>query len=172
MGMTVEIDGSAVGFGRIHLPSGGDVRVGPFLLRILPTAAGSEDVSIDIERAEDDATLEKVDVRRFALASVMPGKRRMAWISAILVLGIFLAWPIWSFYQGRTEAGALRPGLSSGPDVECRGRCRAATPRSSTIARPATSSPSSRSATRIARPATPTSTTMPIRAGCSAPTPI
>src|SRR3954467_10460970 len=27
MGLTVEIDGSAVGFGRIHLPSGGDIRV-------------------------------------------------------------------------------------------------------------------------------------------------
>src|SRR3954465_5206104 len=48
MGMTIEIDATAVGFGRIHPHSGGDVRVGPFLLRILPTPAGSEDVSIDI----------------------------------------------------------------------------------------------------------------------------
>ena len=82
MGLTVEIDGSAVGFGRIHLPSGGDIRVGPFLLRVMPTAAGSKDVAIDVERAEDDAVREKVDLRRFALASVMPGKRPMAWISA------------------------------------------------------------------------------------------
>jgi hypothetical protein len=110
MGLTVEIDGSAVGFGRIHLPSGGDMRVGPFLLRVMPTAAGSHDVSIDIERAEDDAVLEKVDLRRFALASVMPGKRPMAWISAVLILGIFLAWPIWSFYQGRTEAARYAQG--------------------------------------------------------------
>jgi hypothetical protein len=110
MGMTIEIDGSAVGFGRIHLHSGGDIRVGPFLLRVLPTPAGSADVSIDIERAGDDAALEKVDVRAFSLATVMPGKRGMAWISAILVLAIFLAWPIWSFYQGRTEAARYAQG--------------------------------------------------------------
>ena len=104
MGMTIELDGSAVGFGQIHLHSGGDIRVGPFLLRVLPTPIGAEDVSIDIERAEDDAAAEKVDVRSFALASVMPGKRPMAWVLAALVLALFLAWPIWSFYQGRTEA--------------------------------------------------------------------
>jgi len=110
MGLTIEIDGSAVGFGRIHLPSGGDVRVGPFLLRILPKAAGSADVAIDIERAEDDAVLEKVDLRRFQLSSVMPGKRPMAWISVLLILGIFMAWPIWSFYQGRTESARYAQG--------------------------------------------------------------
>src|SRR3954464_3112205 len=74
MGMTIEIDGSAVGFGRIHLHSGGDIRIGPFLLRVLPTPVGSPDVSIDIERGDDDATLEKIDVRPFGLLSVMPGE--------------------------------------------------------------------------------------------------
>ena len=72
--------------------------------------SAAEDVSIDIERAEDDAAAEKVDVRRFALASVMPGKRPMAWVLAVLVLAIFLAWPIWSFYQGRTEAARYAQG--------------------------------------------------------------
>jgi hypothetical protein len=110
MGLTVEIDGSAVGFGRIHLPSGGDIRVGPFLLRVMPVPAGSRDVAIDIERAADDAEAEKIDVRRFALASVMPGKRPMAWIAVILILGIFLAWPIWSFYSGRSEAAHYAQG--------------------------------------------------------------
>src|SRR3978361_1856032 len=80
MGLTVEIDGSAVGFGRIHLPSGGDIRVGPVLLRIRPKAAGIPEVSIDSERGEDDAVLEKIALRRLQLASVMPGKRPMAWI--------------------------------------------------------------------------------------------
>jgi hypothetical protein len=110
MGMTIELDGSAVGFGQIHLHSGGDIRVGPFLLRVLPTPIGAEDVSIDIERAEDDAAAEKVDVRNFGLASVMPGKRPMAWGLAVLVLALFLAWPIWSFYQGRTEAARYAQG--------------------------------------------------------------
>src|SRR3954464_409690 len=104
MGMTIEIDGSAVGFGQVHLHSGGDIRVGPFLLRVLPTPVGSPAVWIDMERGEDDATLEKIDVRRFGLVSVMPGKRPMAWALALFVLALFLAWPIWSFYQTRTEA--------------------------------------------------------------------
>ncbi|MEA3028968.1 MAG: hypothetical protein QOG13_293 [Sphingomonadales bacterium] len=110
MGMTIEIDGSAVGFGQIALHAGGDIRVGPFLLRILPTPAGVADVSIDIERGEDDALAEKVDVSRFALAAVMPGKRRIAWVSALLIFGLFLAWPIWSFYQGRSEAARYAQG--------------------------------------------------------------
>ncbi|HEV2817356.1 MAG TPA: cytochrome c3 family protein [Allosphingosinicella sp.] len=104
MGLTVEIDGSAVGFGQVHLHSGGDIKVGPFLLRVLPTPHGAVDVAIDIERAEDDAAAEKIDVRDFGLASVMPGKRLMAWGLVALVLALFLAWPIWSFYQGRAEA--------------------------------------------------------------------
>ena len=41
MGMTIEIDGSAVGFGQIDLHSGGDIRVGPFLLRVLPTPSSA-----------------------------------------------------------------------------------------------------------------------------------
>ncbi|MBV8779010.1 MAG: cytochrome C, partial [Alphaproteobacteria bacterium] len=109
-GLTIEIDGVATSFGQIALPSGGDIRVGPFLLRIMPVPAGTHDIAIDIERAEDDAVAEKVDVRRFALASVMPGKRPMAWVLVILVLGLTLAWPIWSFYQGRSDADHYAQG--------------------------------------------------------------
>jgi len=111
MGMTIEIDGDTTGFGQMNLHSGGDIRIGPFLLRILPTAAGTDDVSIDLERAADDAAAEKTDVSRFALASVMPGKRPMAWASVLLVLGFFLAWPIWSFYQNRSEADRYAQGF-------------------------------------------------------------
>src|ERR1051325_2190472 len=32
-GLSIELDGVATGFGQIALPSGGDIRVGPFLLR-------------------------------------------------------------------------------------------------------------------------------------------
>ena len=34
----------------------------------------------------------------------------MAWGLAVLVLAIFLAWPIWSFYQGRAEAARYAQG--------------------------------------------------------------
>jgi hypothetical protein len=110
-GMTIEIDGDTTGFGQLNLHSGGDIRVGPFLLRILPTPAGSDDVSIDIERADDDSASEKTDVGRFALASVMPGKRPMAWTFVILILALFLAWPIWSFYQNRSESARYAQGF-------------------------------------------------------------
>jgi hypothetical protein len=101
MGLTVELNGSATGFGHINLHQGGDIRIGPFLLRVMPTPAGVDDVSIEVERSGDDAEAEALDVSRFALASVMPGKRPMAWISVALVLAVFLAWPIWSFYANR-----------------------------------------------------------------------
>ncbi|HST35706.1 MAG TPA: cytochrome c3 family protein [Allosphingosinicella sp.] len=106
MGLSVEINGSATGFGHLNVHQGGDIRIGPFLLRVLPTAAGVDDVSIEVERGEDDAASEKIDVSRFALASVMPGKRPMAWLSVALVLAVFLAWPIFSFYANRGSDGA------------------------------------------------------------------
>ena len=109
-GLSIELDGVATGFGQIALPSGGDIRVGPFLLRVMPQPAGTQDISIDIERAEDDAIAEKVDLRRFQLSSVMPGKRPMAWALVILVLGLTLAWPMWAFYSGRTERAHYAQG--------------------------------------------------------------
>ena len=44
-GLTIEIDGVATSFGQIALPSGGDIRVGPFLLRVMPVPAGTHDVA-------------------------------------------------------------------------------------------------------------------------------
>ena len=98
-GLTIEIDGSAAQFGQIDLAGGGTIKVGPFQLRVLPQEMGSEDAAIDIERADTDAAEEKFDTRRFALAAAMPGKRPIAWTLAVLVLGLFLVWPIWAFYQ-------------------------------------------------------------------------
>jgi hypothetical protein len=109
-GLSIEIDGVATGFGQIALASGGDVRVGPFLLRVMPVPGGTQDIAIDVERGEDDAVTEKIDVRRFALASVMPGKRPMAWVLVILVLGLTLAWPMWAFYNGRSEQAHYAQG--------------------------------------------------------------
>lgn len=100
-GLTVEIDGAATQFGQIDLSTGGTVKVGPFLLRILASEMGSDDVAIDVARADIDAEEDRFDTRRFALATVMPGKRAVAWTLGILVIGVFLAWPIYSFYAQR-----------------------------------------------------------------------
>jgi hypothetical protein len=104
-GLTLEIDGSVTQFGQIDTTAGGTIKIGPFRLRVLPQEMGSDDVAIDVERADMEEAEDKFDTRRFALASVMPGKRPIAWTLAIVVLGMFLAWPIWAFYsQQREEA--------------------------------------------------------------------
>ena len=110
-GLTIEIDGSVTQFGQIDVASGGTVKVGPFRLRVLPQEMGSDDVAIDVERADADEAEEKFDTRRFALASVMPGKRPIAWTLAILVLGLFLVWPIWSFYAQQQDRAAYAQGF-------------------------------------------------------------
>src|SRR5688572_20015491 len=99
-GLTISLDGSNTQFGQIDVGIGGVIRIGPFQLRVLPQEMGSEDVAIDVEQARDDeAEEEKFDSRRFALASVMPGKRSISWVLVAMVLGVFLAWPIWAYYN-------------------------------------------------------------------------
>ncbi len=105
-GLTVDIDGSNTQFSQIDLTTGGTIRIGPFRLRVSPQEMGSEDVAIDVERSEPGEEDERFDQRRFALASVMPGKRAIAWSLTIAVIGLFLAWPIWAFYsqeRGRAD---------------------------------------------------------------------
>src|SRR6478672_4979256 len=114
-GLTIEIDGSVTQFGQIDLATGGAVKVGPFLLRILPPEIGSEDVPIDIQRADTEEAEDRFDTRRFALQSVMPGKRTISWVLTVLVLAIFLVWPIVSFYQNRGSADRMAMGFH--PDV-------------------------------------------------------
>ena len=111
MGMSIELDGSNTQFGQIDLAIGGTVKIGPFLLRIMPPELGGEDVPIVIQRADADAVTDKFDTRRFALQSVMPGKRPMAWTLTLLVLAIFLVWPIVSFYQNRDQADRMAGGF-------------------------------------------------------------
>lgn len=105
-GLTVEIDGHVTQFGQIDLSTGSTIRIGPFRLRVLPQEMGSEDVSIDVVRSEPGEEDERFDQRRFAMASVMPGKRAIAWTLTLAVIGLFLAWPIWAFYsqeRGRAD---------------------------------------------------------------------
>jgi hypothetical protein len=102
--LQVELDGRKVGSGAISLGTGGEIRIASHLLRVLPAAHGAEEIAIDVERITDaGAGADKADARRFALAAVMPGKRPLSWVLAALVLGLFVAWPIWTFYESRAE---------------------------------------------------------------------
>ena len=108
-GLSVELNGRKVATGPIDLATGGDVRIASHILRFMPMAHGAEDVDVAIERVtEGEARLDKPDERLFSLASVMPGKRPLAWLLAAIVLAIFLAWPIWTFYGREGEADPSR----------------------------------------------------------------
>src|SRR5690606_6809117 len=98
-GTTIEIDGATTQGGQIDLTTGGTIRIGPFRLRVSAQEMGSDDVAIDVERADTEEEEERFDPRRFALAAVMPGKRPIAWVSVLAILLLFLVWPIWSFHS-------------------------------------------------------------------------
>lgn len=100
-GLGVELNGRKVSAGTIELGTGGELRIASHLLRILPTAADSDTVSIEVERVGESAKdeLARVDTARFSLVSVMPGKRITAYALIALVLGIFLVWPIWVYSE-------------------------------------------------------------------------
>jgi len=111
MGMTLEIDGSTTQFGHIDLTTGGTIKIGPFLLRVMAAELGADDVAIDITRADDEDESDRFDTRRFALQSVLPGKRATAWTLTLAVLALFLAWPIWSFYANRSGEDRMAQGF-------------------------------------------------------------
>ncbi|WP_324749821.1 cytochrome c3 family protein [Sphingomonas sp. LY54] len=109
-GLYVELDGrKKVRSGTIELPAGGDIRIGSHLLRVMPAAIGAEEVAIVMEKVPVGEADRRPDADRlFSLSAVMPGKRKTAWIGALAVLALFLAWPVWSYYQQRQDREAAR----------------------------------------------------------------
>ena len=97
-GFSIELNGRKRAEGTIELTAGGDVRIASHLLRVLPAPAGSDEVSIDVQRVEEGETKQdRTDARLFSLSSVLPSKRAAAWVFVFLMLGLFLAWPIKSY---------------------------------------------------------------------------
>ena len=110
-GLTFELDGRKVAAGVVDLATGGDVRIASHALRFMPAAADA-DVDVAVERVTEGehGELVRADERRFSLVSVMPGKRPLAWALALLVLGLFLAWPVWTIYEGdQRDASRFHP---------------------------------------------------------------
>ncbi|HEX8191857.1 MAG TPA: cytochrome c3 family protein [Allosphingosinicella sp.] len=112
-GLSLELDGRSVGGGTIWLGQGGDLRIGSHILRFMPADERSPDIEVAVERVtEGEAPLGKADERRFSLASVMPGKRLLAWLLAAAVLVVFLAWPVNDYYQRREGRQAAAQGYN------------------------------------------------------------
>ncbi len=91
---------------RVNVAQGATVRIGGHALTI---AAGEGDEKgktvITVERvgAISNASEEKEEAHVFSLAAVLHGKRRMAWASVLLVLAVFLIWPLTSIYTQPTD---------------------------------------------------------------------
>jgi hypothetical protein len=98
-GLTVELNGRKANSGIIELATGGDILIASHVLRFLPTPAGSDEIAVNVERTtEGEVKLDKGAESRFALAGVLPSKRLAAWVGALLVLALALAWPIKTYY--------------------------------------------------------------------------
>jgi hypothetical protein len=112
-GLSLELNGRSVKFGRFEVSAGGDIRIASHLLRVMPGSPDDEDVAIDVEKVtEGEAKLGVADDRLFSLTSVMPGKRATAWAFTLAVLALFLAWPIKSFYD-RQRAQEQLPTMAA-----------------------------------------------------------
>jgi predicted CXXCH cytochrome family protein len=104
-GLWVELNGRKTSSGGIDPASGGDILVGGHVLRFMPAPAGSDEIAVAVERTtEGEVKLDKSSERLFTLAPVLPGKRILAWLLALLVLGVGLAWPIKASYDRRQRA--------------------------------------------------------------------
>ena len=92
--------------------TGGEFVFGTYRLSFAPEAAGEDGPKLicTVSRGERSEGARDA-VRAFALSSVLPGKRAMAWLALATVLIVFLAVPIWSHLNRADRA----PG-ANGPD--------------------------------------------------------
>jgi hypothetical protein len=104
-GVTVHLNGRKTARGAVALATGGELRIASHLLRFMPAAAGSDEIRVDVERVtEGGVKLDRSAERLFSLASVMPGKRPLAWLLTLLVLTLCLAWPIKAYHDRQQKA--------------------------------------------------------------------
>jgi len=105
-GLPFVIDGKQSEHDRFSAAQGAIVRIGSHSLSF-SAGEGEEKgkVVITVERvgAISNASEEKEEAHVFSLSSTLPGKRAMAWTAALLVLAIFLIWPLVSIYTQPTD---------------------------------------------------------------------
>lgn len=99
-GLSVQLNGRKVKSGTIELAVGGDIVIASHALRFMPTPAGSDEVAVTVERVTaGEVKLDRSAERLFSLSPIMAGKRVLAWVLALLVLVLFLFWPIRTWQQ-------------------------------------------------------------------------
>ncbi|WP_404713034.1 cytochrome c3 family protein [Sphingomonas sp. MMS24-J13] len=107
-GLPFSIDGRSTESAEIDVETGAEIRIASFRLTI-SWDADAQAVAILTERF--GLLARSIETRgeraAFSLAGKIPGRRIMSWAGALLVLAMFLAWPIWSFHQ--REGARLTP---------------------------------------------------------------
>lgn len=87
------LDGRSAMAGEIDPETGAELRFGSF--RIAVSQADDGAALLTIEQVEEEKG--DLDAKAgFSLASVLPGKRAMSWVLAVVVLLAFLALPVWN----------------------------------------------------------------------------
>ena len=104
-GLPFVIDGKQSEHERFSASTGADVRIGSHSLSFEP-GDGEDKGSVVITVARvgsiSNASEEKEEAHVFSLASALPGKRKMAWALALLVLAVFMIWPLVSINTSTT----------------------------------------------------------------------
>lgn len=111
------VDGVASTSANIDPARGAELRFGSYNLAVSCDADGTPLITIAQVASQDQgkATDEK---HRFSLAAAMPGKRAAAWVLGLLVLALFLIFPVASNLHHQADASAAVHGdkaWSAGP---------------------------------------------------------
>lgn len=99
-GVPFTVDGRSTQEAEIDARAGAEVRIAGFRLEIAWDEA-EQAIGVTVERfgavAASAADEERDERQLFTLAGVAPSRRLMAWAGALIVLLVFLAWPIASY---------------------------------------------------------------------------
>jgi Cytochrome c3 len=117
--MPFALDGRSTSQAEIDPRAGCEIRMGGHRISI---SGDLSETIVSVERvaALSESSEEKEEIGLFTLKGLLPGRRPLAWALILLVLGLFLAWPIYTYSasQGVKARGAsfhADKSWSSGP---------------------------------------------------------
>jgi pSer/pThr/pTyr-binding forkhead associated (FHA) protein len=90
----VTVDGRSLSNATIDIASGAELGFGTYRLGLSRDGDGAVLITVEDATAERDKVDATQDKQGFSLATVMPGKRPLSWVLALVILLAFLAVPI------------------------------------------------------------------------------
>jgi hypothetical protein len=108
------LDGAAVSEATIDCRSGAELRFGGYRVTVSRDADGA--VLLGVRRPAEGKPGGAEQRRTSSPGALLPGKRTLSWIAAVLILGLFLAWPVSSHLGlGRDPQATVRGDRSWSP---------------------------------------------------------